>query len=146
MIRVTKPEDVRSLQDVFDLAVTRVLQNRRPAFSNGACAYRTPKDNDGHQSVCAVGALIPDHMYSKAFEGTGIVGLLQRARSRVLPENILDIPGVTQLLHELQDAHDSVAPYWHSGLYTKEAFQAAFLERCRNIAKAYHLDPLVAEG
>jgi len=145
MIRVKKPEDVRTLQDVFDLSVTRVLQNRRPAFSNGACAYRTPKDDDGHQAVCAVGALIPDHLYHKDFEGTGIVNLLQ-ARARVLPENILEIPGVTRFLHELQEAHDAVAVYWRPGYYTRETFQAAFLERCRNIARAYGLDPSVAEG
>lgn len=145
MTTVKKPEDARSLQDVFDLAVTRVLQNRWPAYVGGDCVYRTSCDEAGRRSVCAVGALIPEHRYSPKIEGSSVAAVLDQ-RPEVLPENIRDIPGVVGFLIELQEAHDVPAQRWNHGVYTKAEFKREFLKRCRYIAKQYHLDPSVAAG
>jgi|SRR5690606_39261741 len=145
MTNVKKPEDARSLQDVFDLAVTRVLRNRRPAYVGDDCAYRTPRGKDGHRSVCAVGALIPAHLYSARIEGRGI-GSVIWARPEVLPGNIHAIPGVRDFLIRLQAAHDEPARRWHIGICTKQEFKADFLERCRRVANQFNLDPSVAAG
>jgi len=134
MIRVKKPEDVRSLQDVFDLAVTRVLQNQQPAYYMQAdcCAYRA--DHDGHVAVCAVGALIPDDHYMYCREGESV----KRQDPKVFSEPMQDLlecdDTAWALLELLQEAHDVLAEKWAKGEMSRSDFQVLFRHRAEGIA------------
>jgi hypothetical protein len=64
-------------QETFDKVARHLLtQGRRsaelnPMVSGGVCRYRSP---DG--TKCAVGALIPDELYSADMEGRSVIGLV----------------------------------------------------------------------
>lgn len=84
-------------QRVFDTAVRVIFAQGGPAYK-GYCLYRA---DDGRR--CAVGANIPDALYSEAFEGQTV---------DMLPEDVLDaiLPGNrTGFLAELQGCHDAAA-------------------------------------
>lgn len=51
-------------QEAFDKALAHLRQQGRPAMNVALCAYRS---DDGGK--CAIGALIPDDMYSMVMEG-----------------------------------------------------------------------------
>ncbi|MGQ7794434.1 hypothetical protein ACUN0C_18670 [Faunimonas sp. B44] len=83
------------MQDTFDTVVRHLFAQGKQAHEYGVCRYRT---YDGLK--CAVGCLIPDEDYDPSFEGQ----LVDR-----LP---IKLPH-TNLLGELQDAHDNIAS-WQS--------------------------------
>ncbi|MGQ7794436.1 hypothetical protein ACUN0C_18680 [Faunimonas sp. B44] len=81
-------------QEAFDFVVRHLFKKGRPAMNQeGDCLYRAP---DG--TKCAVGCLIPDHLYDRSLEDNSV---------RFLPRKILDQLPDVNLLGDLQDVHDS---------------------------------------
>ena len=57
-------------QEIFDKIHQHLLTQRTAAIKNGSCAYRAgPK-------ACAVGALIPDSLYTPEIEGASVATLI----------------------------------------------------------------------
>lgn len=88
-------------QEVFDKIATHLLTQNSAAYDWG-CKYRT---NDGRK--CAIGCLIPDHLYDSNIEGLSLSG---NNRLISILENVLgqldDIDH--KILRDLQDLHDSI--------------------------------------
>jgi hypothetical protein len=86
-------------QEMFNFVATHLLTQkcRSKEFENGTCMYRGPGG-----LKCAVGALIPDAIYDRAFEGESAVSLIER-----FPEVKQYIPDV-DLAQDLQYIHDDV--------------------------------------
>lgn len=142
---VKNPHEIETLQDVFDTAVTRVLQNQLPAFSKkrGTCAYRTEPDSNGHVAVCAVGALIPDELYVHCEEGQGVENQDIRIFTPAL-RSLMEWGADTDardLLLCLQCAHDGPAERWADGVIDRAEFQARFKEHAERAAKNFSLNP-----
>lgn len=58
-------------QETFDRIVGHLRRQKKQARKGSQCQYRAP---NGCQ--CAVGCLIPDHLYKPEFEGKGIEDLI----------------------------------------------------------------------
>lgn len=105
-------------QEAFNNAYIGVLQQGRPAFQAG-CMYRAP---DGCK--CGIGHSIPDALYHRSLEGTGIRGLLDR--SGHVPATVRDelrefFRGCDPVfLRGLQIAHDDAAPAFGQGSVNPE--------------------------
>jgi hypothetical protein len=97
-------------QEVFDKVATHLLTQARPAFDiTAGCLYRA---NDG--TSCAVGCLIPDHLYDKKFETltarTLIFGDRVNEVAPVASAELIDLlEPHAELLERLQDDHDVAA-------------------------------------
>ena len=97
-------------QEIFDKVHTHLLTQRTAAIKDGACAYRA-----GTQS-CAVGALIPDALYTTEIEGASIATLIHQGDT--YPHTALGYAlkqaGFTTeqypLLRDLQRVHDRLMP------------------------------------
>lgn len=88
-----------SLQQIFDISAAHLLKQGRAATDgSGMCAYRAP---DG--CMCAVGVLIPDHLYDPSFEGQRVEVILSRIGLDLVK------PGLRadHLLTALQKIHDT---------------------------------------
>jgi len=91
-------------QEIFDAVAVHLFKQGERAMNNGTCVYRS---KDGLK--CAVGALIPDGLYSSAMDmdlegaGTGVSPLLERF-GNILPVWFRDH---CKLLMNLQDVHDA---------------------------------------
>lgn len=83
-------------QEIFDKVAAHLKKQRacsmRPG-NTGECAYRGK-----NRLKCAVGALIPDELYKRRFEGGSV---------RILPLAALGLEGHRRLLVDLMLAHDS---------------------------------------
>lgn len=110
-------------QKIFDKVVDHLFtQNEQAIDVDGNCYYRAP---DGCK--CAVGALISDSAYRTGMEKQNVYGL-KELFYKSLPQYILDN---TNLLNDLQDAHDNAGQVWVGGyLYNK----------LWNIAKKHNLN------
>lgn len=88
-----------SAQEVFDIVVTHLITQRRPAYTglSGCCMYRAP---DGLR--CAVGALIPDNLYDPEFEGDTADCVIQK----LFDKDLADWREHKELLLALQEVHD----------------------------------------
>jgi len=94
-------------QQAFDIMVQHLRKQGQKSRNNGCgtCLYRGP---DGLK--CAIGALIPDELYSKEMEGYTIDRLLINERDR-FPELSKLFEGIDeQLLSDMQDIHDFNEP------------------------------------
>lgn len=88
-------------QEAYDKVLFALRKQRQQsADSNGACLYRGPGG-----LKCAVGHLLPDHLYSHSLEMTN---------AEQLPRPVLAAIGLhlvdTGLLEHLQKAHDRDLP------------------------------------
>ena len=113
-------------QEVFDTVARHLLTQKRRSYVNneGAelCCYRGPRG-----LKCAVGALIPDELYSKDLEGlavgSGPVAIVCKQ---------LGIVRHLNLLADLQDLHDDVpTDRWYDrllGLATRHRLSKKVLE------------------
>jgi hypothetical protein len=91
-------------QEAFDIMVQHLRnQGKQSRLVNSTiCAYRT---SDGLK--CAVGALIPDEMYSNKMEMIGIYNLVVNSNDfSELGELFTNIN--LELLSEMQNIHDSI--------------------------------------
>lgn len=134
-------DDIQTLQDVFDTAVTRVLQNQQPAYSKrvASCVYRTEPDGLGNVGVCAVGALIPDELYVYCKEGQSVKYQDPAVFAEPLRTLVTEDGGIRELLVRLQEAHDYPAELWAEHYIDREEFQIQFRERASRVAKEFGL-------
>lgn len=97
-------------QEIFNKVHTHLLTQRTAAIEDGACAYRA-----GSKS-CAVGALIPDSLYTPEIEGTSVSVLIEYKET--YPHHTLGYalkqagftPEQYPLLRDLQRVHDRLMP------------------------------------
>lgn len=102
-------------QEVFDKVATHLLTQGKKAEDDGSCKYRAP---DGCK--CAVGALIPDELYTPQMDIDGVlfysddinnVGVIKVLRDQEIT--------CDNLLVALQSLHDGEeVKNWKSGLVT----------------------------
>lgn len=115
-------------QEIFNAVAAHLLKQGKRALmvpGRDRCAYRAP---DGCK--CAVGRLIPDELYSPAFENWGVERVLNN--SPELSELFLED---LNLLTALQSTHDcSFVEEWPRVLrYTAERYglSSAVVDTCR---------------
>lgn len=106
--------DKTTEQQLFDYITAFLIKQGKPsATKEGYCRYRGP---DG--TMCAVGCIIPDSVYSPKMESIGLGKCIIEEFPRLKP-----LEKFTELLEYLQDAHDCVVyrssvlgedpiPYW----------------------------------
>jgi hypothetical protein len=93
-----------TLQEVFTAVVTHLLnQGERSVASSGNCLYRSP---DGRR--CAVGAIIPDELYSPVMENSVVQANCVWSVIKPLFASPTD---AKYLLEELQAVHDDIPPH-----------------------------------
>ena len=116
-----------SAQEVFDIVVNHLFTQGRPAYDGvQGCMYRAP---DGLR--CAVGVLIPDDLYDKAFEKNPSDYVIQE----FFDEDLADWREHKDLLMRLQEIHDA-CPKTEKG-----TFNLAFLDTdLRNAAAHFSLE------
>jgi hypothetical protein len=114
-------------QQAFDRAVSALIEQGEPAYSEFGCCYRT----DGGLK-CAVGHLMPEDKYQPGFEGVA-----------ASEPQILRAAGISaasaNFLEALQDTHDGPA---EEGL-TDGAWVEAFKKRARIVADDFGLSAKV---
>ena len=107
-------EQIMRVKEIFEIVKAHLIkQNSKCTDDNNSCLYR----NDEGKS-CAVGALIPDHLYKSSMEGHDVgyligtnpqvaeyLGFVDRTRCRRV-----ESPDYTRyhLLADLQYLHDEV--------------------------------------
>lgn len=104
-------------QEIFDRVTEHLLTQKKRSTtwdeSGYKCKYRGPNG-----LKCAIGILIPDHLYNPVFDGTlsqakafGLKGLSIRRLMKAVPA-LQDYLGAENLdiLNELQSIHDDVDP------------------------------------
>lgn len=122
-------------QEIFDKVVNHIRKQGHPAVENGTCAYRT---EDG--SMCAVGCLITDEVYSvygSKIEGYDVgTSLVLEA----LDKSGIDVlkagtgTGIFGLLRCLQAAHDS-----EPSKDEDRSFMEIFEDKAKIIANEFNL-------
>ena len=101
-------------QEILDKTAEHLFKQGCPAIvaatnEKSICYYRHHIDN-GNTLMCAVGALIPDEMYTSEFEGKSIDNLMHRFDHLRIYNNVLHNifnPVDSQFLREIQHIHDS---------------------------------------
>lgn len=128
-MEITNQIEPWTRQAAFDAVYEHFVAKGAPqstAMKNGdrVCRYRT---EDGKK--CAIGVLVPEHMYSKAMEGLMASSLWFRGNLPYLSSEI-----TPEFLDHLQQMHDQ---YW------PETFHSTFTEWMRlsleRFAKAQNL-------
>ena len=116
-----------SAQEVVDIVVNHLFTQGRPAYDGvQGCMYRT---HDGLR--CAVGVLITDDLYDKAFESNKSDLVIQE----LFDEDLADWREHKDLLMRLQSIHD------HCSRTEKGTFNLAFLDTdLRNAAAHFSLE------
>ena len=97
-------------QEIFNRVHTHLLTQRTAAIEDGSCAYRADAKS------CAVGALIPDALYTSEIEGTSVSVLIKYKET--YPHHPLGYtlkqagftPEQYPLLRDLQRVHDRLLP------------------------------------
>ena len=101
-------------QEVFDTVATHLFKQGMQSRSNDGCAYRAIAHINNQEVMlkCAVGALIPDWLYTESMEGHSVHGLLSDlSKSTDVPteaeqELYQFLADHEDLLTVLQEAHD----------------------------------------
>lgn len=145
------------MQDLFNRAVTHVVQQGRPAIGRSEtllpyhCRYRQPVE-EGKVLMCAVGCLIPDSVYFPELEGVAVDGgadtlnVLRMAFPEAAAENwIEDGTATMRLLKLLQKAHDETGLSCTAS-EDHPTFVAEFKERAKGIAHLFDLTMPTFEG
>jgi len=101
-------------QEVFDTVAIHLFKQGMQSRSNDGCAYRAIANINNQEVVlkCAVGALIPDWLYTESMEGHSVHGLLSDlSKSTDVPteaeqELYQFLADHEDLLTALQETHD----------------------------------------
>lgn len=95
-------------QQAFNMAAAHMLKQMAVSNNSEGCAYRGPRG-----LKCAVGALIPDSLYSEEYEGAAIHALVEKHKTlRTHFQNVSH-----ELLQSLQRLHDCKPPcVWRKNL------------------------------
>ena len=113
-------------QEIFDKVVAHFAVQREAAAEYGVCMYRTP---DGRK--CAIGALIPDEVYSKRLEDKSVGTLLLEFPDIMRASGLSG--GDLRFLSDLQAVHDSCS-------LSNKPFLNYFAHSMRLLADTYKLD------
>lgn len=124
-------------QEVFDAVAIHITEQGGKSLMNDyMCAYRAP---DGKR--CAIGCLIPDHLYDRGIEGLGINGIYDKRHETGHRSAIMAFfEGVDlRLLHSLQVVHDNT--------FGDDAqdFVKSFHKLMRRVAEQYDLDASIID-
>lgn len=120
-----------SPQQLFDLAVEHLMEQKIPSSNNTDCAYST-KSVEGAALSCAAGPFLP--FYHEAMEGTSWKGLrLLDEQSPISIKGIVLPEEVDDIMHSLQLAHDM------STLVNKEKYLEEITSRLVKLAKKHNL-------
>jgi hypothetical protein len=120
-------------QEAFDIAVLHLLNQGQRCFNaSGMSRYR------GTRGKNAIGALIPDELYTPAMEGRTIQQILGGGSPEYprLREYLGGVPA--PLLKELQDLHDRM------GECLPSMFRDLVVAGCNPIARAFGLSARMA--
>lgn len=113
-------------QEIFDKVVAHFAVQREVAAEYGMCMYRTP---DGRK--CAIGALIPDEVYSQRLEDKSVDTLFLEFPDIMRASGLSDDD--SRFLFALQHAHDRCT-------FSNEPFLNYFSHSMRLLADTYKLD------
>jgi hypothetical protein len=116
-------------QEAFDIAVLHLLNQAHGCMSSGGRGqYRGTRGGKN-----AVGALIPDHLYSNSLEGKTVQQMLVATGPGydMLREHLKRVS--PRLLNELQDLHDRV------GRCLPSLFRDIVLDACPQVAQNFSL-------
>lgn len=109
-------------KEIFAVVEAHLSQMLKQSSRNGQCLYRTGNNK------CAIGALIPDEMYSRMMEGRCVAELLDDFPEfeLFLAETYGQNKRLTQadysFLEKLQRAHDD-EQNWGSNGFSKDAIE-----------------------
>lgn len=92
-------------QEIFDIVAKHLLQQNERAMIDGICVYRTTSG-----LKCAIGALIPDNVYSVDMEENILGALLMKFPDILRQCNIIDTQDMRMFLQKLQSIHDDIPP------------------------------------
>lgn len=101
--RIEAGEPVEA-QEVFDFAVSKVIEQGAPAISERGCLYRAP-----HGRKCALGHLIPDSLYNDSFEDVTAEGLLLSDEKYYCAALAVSLARYIDLIRDMQETHDGAA-------------------------------------
>lgn len=133
-----------SLQEVLNTAYNGLMNQGYGAYDDQEeeCRYRAPNG-----SKCAVGILIPDHLYTGAIEGTGVARadphgtFNEQELWHILEELQLDTQEHIKLMSAMQYAHDDFVKNYPDA--TTEEFRREMTEEFCTIAERFGLnDPV----
>lgn len=128
-------------QQMFDRVATHLLTQNEMAMKDGGCAYRGEEG-----TMCAVGCLIDDKVYSKELEGHSLWDEnLDDEENQVTTavENSIGRPITTKefnMLQELQQLHDGAR------VLSGEPAVKGWPTGLRSIAKRYELSDEVVDN
>lgn len=91
-------------QQTFDLVATHMLTQNKKSLVGGGCTYRGTEN-----TKCAVGALIPDHLYHNGLEGQTL------AMDHEIQKLVDSLGHDIDLARDLQGIHDGHEVYHWSG-------------------------------
>lgn len=117
-------------QELFDRVARHLIQQGRPATDGAGCRYRVFQP-DGTVLKCAIGCLIPDHVYTRSLEMTPLTGAKFREITGLCIHQM-------SLAFALQGAHDKA----HR---TGDAFGEVILGNLRDVADAFKLSTNVLD-
>ena len=131
LARIERGEPVEA-QEIFDVAVGKVIEQGAPAMYAGDCVYRA-----SHGRKCAFGHLIPDSLYDANFEDITAEGILDKRVKNPRYSSALSasLGRHTSLIGEMQRAHDGSA----KDLVSLDDFVDDFRHRAEAIARSYGL-------
>jgi hypothetical protein len=95
---MTEPKKT-NIQEAFNIVTHHLLnQNRKSEDAAGGCLYR-----DEYGNKCAIGILIPDHLYTTNIESFPVINICD-----VLEDAGLEMsPVMKEMLIKLQNIHDN---------------------------------------
>lgn len=130
--RIEAGEPVEA-QEVFDFAVSKVIEQGRPATIGSLCAYRADMDRK-----CAFGHLIPDSLYKYSFEDVTADGILNKSarNPQYSPTLAASLERHYSLITDIQEAHDDASRFERDG---GSKFVDNFRHRAEAVAKSYGL-------
>lgn len=123
-------------QTAYTKSVKHLLSMKEPAMADDECAYRTEGG-----SMCAIGALIPDSLYTEDMEGAPA----DSAISMVNPLKRIFKSVDKGMLEDLQDLHDNIGKYFvfspSSWTKNKRGLKKSSLKKLVEIAADYGVEP-----
>lgn len=126
-------------QEIYDKIVEHFAAQREPAVESDTevlCRYRT-----SNGLKCAIGALIPDEVYTADMEERGVQGLFNEFKGSMRLAGLH--PDNTTLLRLLQMAHDRTVNALRDREYAN--FLPELAEQLRDVAAEFGLDPASLE-
>ncbi|MFN7640622.1 MAG: hypothetical protein ACK5PR_02645 [bacterium] len=129
LARIERGEPVEA-QEVFDFAVSKVIEQEAPSVDGDGCMYR---NHLGQK--CAFGHLIPDSLYKHSFENVTSDGIINSEAKNLQysPALAASLECHASLIYDLQRVHDAYTNCDNSFFVTN------FRQRAEAVAKDHGL-------